>query len=348
MRRIYILSEKNIAEYLLNQVNKSLPFRLLKITEVTEITKYTNASFVYRVHCITNQGKKTLFLKQSDGYTKRNRRIRVDPERVIIEGEKLKLLESLFGKGIVPLVLYVDLKNYILVMDDIQGKKKILIEEFDQHKVYPQLARKFGIFFGTLHGKTYNTPPVFNRSAWQKRIYRLWRNWILFGAKKILPDKTIRAFIRQSDRAKKSLIWGDPVNKNIFVNRQNFSVLDFDFAMYHDPALDNGVFLAHWVIKMLEGKKKIAIDCRNFIINFTKAYLKTTMTMGLSVQERDGIMKRTIVWTGVYMVSRTDGRSGSYYKKSPVWESQIRETGLALITKKKNNTADWFRKALTK
>ena len=333
---------------MLTQAAKEFSFELKKVTSVEEVTKYTNACFVYRVNCLTSRGKKILYLKQSDGYVKRNRRIRVDPERVIIEGEKLRLLESLLGKEIVPMVLYIDLQNYILVMDDIQGKKKILVEEFDKHKVYPQLAEKFGIFFGTLHGKTYNTPLAFDGADWQKRIHGIWRDWVMFGAKKLVAKEVISKFTNQSDKAKKAFIWGDPVHRNIFVSKYNFSVLDFDFAIHHDPAFDNGIFLAHWVIKLLEGNEQVVRDCRYFIKYFNKAYIETMRSFGISAQEIEGIIRRITVWTGVYMVSRTDGRSGSYYKNQPRLEAKIRETGLALITRSENKTADWYTDILTK
>ncbi|MBT4735543.1 MAG: phosphotransferase [Candidatus Marinimicrobia bacterium] len=347
MKKRLIITEKNIPRFL-KAAAKEFPFELKRITSVKEVTKYTNASFVYRASCLTSQGRKVLYLKQSDEFVKRNREISVEPERVVIENEKIKVLEIILGKNLVPHVLYVDYQNYVLVMEDIQGKKKILIEEFAKDKVYPQLAEKFGNFFGTLHGKTYNTLPVFNDTAWQKRIYSLWTGWLMFGAKKHISKDIINKFINQSEKSTKALIWGDPVNRNIFVDRSSFSVLDFDFAMHHDPALDNGIFLAQWVIKSLEGKEKATKDCRYFVRYFVRSYIKTMKSLGVPEKEVRGIIKRTVVWTGAYMVSRTDGKSGSYYKKWPKWENKIREIGIALVTGKKNVTADWFRRILTK
>lgn len=347
MKKRLILTEKNIPRFL-KSAARNFPFELKKVTSVKEVTKYSNASFVYKANCFTSEGRQVLYLKQSDEFAKRNREIRVEPERVVIENEKIKLLEVLLGKGKVPHVLYVDYQNYVLVMQDIQGKKKMLIEEFANNKVYSQLAEKFGIFFGTLHGKTYNTPPVFNDTAWQRRIYNVWRDWLMFGARKHIAKNIIDKFINQSEKSTKVLVWGDPVHRNIFVGRNDFSVLDFDFTMHYDPALDSGMFLAHWVIKMLEGNSKVAKDCRFFIRDFIKAYVKTVKSLDVSEQEARKIMKRAVVWTGVYMVSRTDGKSGSYYKKWPKWENKIREAGIALVTAKRNKTSDWYKGILTK
>ncbi|MFA6272388.1 MAG: phosphotransferase [Patescibacteria group bacterium] len=348
MNKRTILSEKNIAGYLNAKAVDGFIFEIKKVINVTEITKYSNAFFVYRAECLTNQGKKILYLKQSDGYVKRDRKIRINPARTVIEGRKLKFLESLIGKKIVPQVLHVDYHNYILVLDDIQGKKKILIEEFNRDKVQPQLAEEFGNFFGKMHGRTYNMPLLFSNISNQNKVNFIWRDWVMFGAKKLIKEEAIKKFVKNSDRAKKSFVWGDPVYRNIFVSKHGFSVLDFDFAMENDPALDNGIFLAHWLIKILEEKVAVSKDCRYFIKNFIKAYVKTMKSFGISAHEIKGVIKRTTVWTGIYMVSRTDGRSGSYYKNRPRLEAKIRETGLALITRSKNKTADWYASILTK
>ncbi|MBU0613402.1 hypothetical protein KKB10_05335 [Patescibacteria group bacterium] len=347
MKKRLILNEKNILRFLKDSA-KEFPFELKKVTSVKEVTKYSNASFIYRADCQTSQGKKILYLKQSRGHIKRNKEIKVEPIRTVVESEKIKFLESLLGKKIVPHVLYVDYKNCISVMLDVQGNRKMLIEEFEKDKVYHQLANKFGVFFGNLHGKTYNTPPMFDNSAWQKRIYKLWTNWLVFGVKKYVDRSVINKFVNQTKKTKKALVWGDPVHRNIFISQTDFTAIDFDFTMHHDPALDNGVFLAQWVIKSLEGKEKITKDCRNFVRRFVKSYINTMKSHSVSEYHVKGIVKRIVMWMGVYMVSRTDGKSGSYYEKWPQWESRIRETGLALVTSKKNATADWCRRVLTK
>ena len=344
MPKRFILSEKNIPGYLLKTVDKDTEMNIKKVGAVREITKYTNSSFVFKANCLTDSGRQIVYLKYSGDYNKRGKEFRTEPVRTVVEGEKIKLLKILLEPGLVPHIVYIDYKNLVMVSLDIQGNKKILVEEFDQDKVYPGLAGKFGEFFGTLHGKTYNTPAVFNDTAWQRRIYNKWPDWLMTGPSQHLPKKTISQFLRQSEKATKALVWGDPVSRNIFVDNRSFSVLDFDFTMHFDPAMDPGMFLAQWAMKMLENKKKVATDCQLFIKRFLKSYSTTLKQYQVPLKEINDILKRAEIWIGVYMVSRTDGESGSYFEKWPDWEEKIRKTGLALISGQSEQAANQLRR----
>lgn len=109
-------------------------------------------------------------------------------------------------------------------------------------------------------------------------------------------------------------------------------MVDFDHVVAYDPALDCGVLLAHWMWMGLKNAK-LKIKDKKFQEDFWKTYRGEFKNRGLG-GEVEHILKRTMRWAGIYLVSRTDGRSGSYFKKWPRWEKTIRQLGIELFTKK--------------
>ena len=340
MKNHLVLNENNVKNYLKKQVLPHLNFKVKKIVLVKEITQYTNANYLFRIIVLTDFGQKSFILKQARFYNKRalkqGIKVRVDPRRIIGEVKMLKLLAQVWGQNFVPEIIHFDSKNYILIMNDV-GSGRLLIEEFDHNRVHPELGPLLGKLFGQLHGQTFKTKKeVAGSISWKKRLINILpkNHWSL-GLKKFLPKKVIAHFFSQVGKAPTSVIWMDPVYRNILLQKNKVVFFDFDHAMNYDPAFDNGVLLAQWVWMTLKGKEKVRQDSEKFIAGFIKAYKKAFLNgFRANRKELTEILRRTSRWVGLYLVSRTDGKSGSYFKEWPEWEKKIRQTGINLFAEK--------------
>ncbi|MFA6322433.1 MAG: aminoglycoside phosphotransferase family protein [Candidatus Buchananbacteria bacterium] len=342
MKKPILLSENNIIKYLKKQVFPALNFKIKRIIFVKEILSFSNANYLFEVKVTTSQGEKKFVLKQAQPYAKRMLRQGIkkyiSPNRVTGEVKMLKFLSQLWGKKYVPEILFYDRPNSIFLMSDIGSDFKLLVEEFDHGRVYPQLGKLLGELFGRLHGSTYGLKKEFNPN-------RAWRDYLIdslihqsfsSGLKKHLGDKVVNNFLVSAEKSKFCVTWVDPVFRNIFVSNNSAGFFDFDFSCSYDPAFDSGVLLAHWLWMTLKGDKKIRRDAKKFIMDYDKYYGPAFLAEKKgTAKDLKKIRERTRRWAGMYLVSRTDGVSGSYFKDYPAWEKRIRKLGINLFLNKK-------------
>ena len=275
----------------------------------------------------------------------------VNPERVQGEVKIMKLLADLWGKDLVPEIFYFDQKNYAFLMTDASLGGRLLIEEFGRGQVHPGLGKLFGKLFGRLHGKTFATKQeIAGSRSWKMNLLAelLDRHWGV-GLRKFFSVAKVTNFLAAAHHVTPSFTWADPVYRNIFVKKNSATFFDFDHACSYDPAFDNGVLLAHWLWMGLKGDKKLTQDSFRFITDYVAGYRQGFFSYQPGhKKELSAILNRTLVWAGYYLVSRTDGKSGSYFKDWPVWEKRIRQLGIDLFGQNyKNSTARKIRQLIT-
>ena len=258
----------------------------------------------------------------------------------------MKLMAKLWGKQYVPEIYYFDPVHCVLVMPDVSQGGKLLVDEFERGRIHPELGARFGQLFGKLHSATYRSElDCCGSPAWRKKMMNFFGlGWIGQGILKFVPRKVVRKFYDEAACAPRAWIWGDPVYRNIFVKPGGtVSMIDFDHALAYDPALDCGILTAHWMWMGLKNEE-LRIQNEKFQKDFWRAYRAEFINRipplrvrggkeGLRT-EVNGIRRRAQRWAGIYLVSRTDGKSGSYFKKWPKWEKKIREQGIALSMQK--------------
>ena len=337
----YQITTETMHEFVKKFVQPKLDFEITEIVKRDEVSKYSNNNYLWRIEVKTIQmEKKVLFVKLARAYNRRAWEIKrdkhyVDPMRICGEYQMMTLLAKLWGKEYVPEIYYFDPAQCVLVMSDVGRGGKLLVEEFAKGRLHLELGKLFGTLFGRLHSTTYNNKlDCCGSPAWRKVMMKFFgAGWIRQGIAKFVPRKDLKAFYKMAECAPRAWIWGDPVFRNIFVKpNRKVSMVDFDHAMSYDPASDCGMFLAHWMWMGLKSfRLKVGSD--KFIEDFWKAYCAEFMKRELGGKV-DAIMHRTQRWAGIYLVSRTDGRSGSYFKKWPGWERKIRKLGIALFLQK--------------
>ena len=288
----------------------------------------------------TEEGDKVLFVKQAGKLNKRawqekHEKIYVAQGRMDGEYTMLTLLSTLWGKDYVPPVYFYDKAQHIMVMGEVGRGSTLLVEEFQQDHVHPELGETLGMLLGKLHAATYKKKEDCCKStAWRKLMHAFVSDWYLgIGILKYVPQDVVRAFWNEAQDAPRAWVWGDAVYRNILVGPgAHVAMVDFDHAFKFDPAFDGGVLLAHWMW-MGEKNTKLHLESEQFVQNFWKGYGKEFESRGLTA-EVPAIKKRALRWAGQYLVSRTDGKSGSYFTQWPAWEKNIRELGITLFLQK--------------
>ncbi|OGY46734.1 MAG: hypothetical protein A3A24_00100 [Candidatus Buchananbacteria bacterium RIFCSPLOWO2_01_FULL_46_12] len=344
MKRL-LLTKENVSQYLKDKATLALGLKIEKVFSVKEITDFSNANYLFKIQVLTDQGKKSFVLKQIRRYNKRalrqGKKLFVNPARVYGEVKMLALLKDIWGQKFVPRVIYFDRINAAFLMIDVSSDGRLLVEEFRQNKIHPELGKLLGQLFGKLHGYTFSTSQEFaGNLPWKRQLLRvlIHDHWST-GLRKFFPNQQVNQFLKKAQAAKSSAVWLDPVYANILVKKNSAVFFDFDHAITYDPAIDGGILLAHWVWVMLDGSKKIKNEAKMFIRDYIKNYRRSFIHYSrASKTELASILNRTVSWLAFYLLSRTDGKSGSYFKDWPQWEEKIRQTGVDLFSRDFNNS----------
>lgn len=331
MRRM-ILTTKSVGDYL---ESLTLPIKISAVESVEELESGHN-NFTFRAIVTTTKGKLTLILKQARPFNKRawreGRMVRQTPKRIEYEAAVLKFLESLWGPGIVPKTYLFDKANAILLLEDVSQGNTYLPQELAKGNLWPQIGTKLGELLGKLHAQTFKAIPQLPYAdgypAWSgKRLHR----HFLYAAKKYPVKERARLFYRSCDKPPHSLIWFDPVDRNVFVTaRHGVRLIDFEEAQPHDPAWDIGIVTGPWLARSCSPNKNLQKDAQLFIANFTKAY-RGAWQKSAHRNEVEKIMNRTPAYQGIYLLSRVDGKRGSYFAHDPQLEQSIRTLAIKLI-----------------
>ena len=332
-----------LIEYYLIQLKQKGVLEFDRIKSVAAYTEYSNNNYLWRAVLTTNGRKKIIFIKQARAWNRRfweerREKIFVDPRRIESEYQMINLLGRLWGNALVPKIYYFGSKQHILILSDVSKGKVLLVDEFTHDRIHPELGRVFGTLFGVLHAETYNKEAVFEPAPrWYKKMQDFFEgpDLLAYGVRNTFSARTVQAFFNEVHSAKKSMIWGDVVDRNIFVSRRggNVAMVDFDHAQLYDPAVDCGMLLAHWLWMGLK-TEKINMQSKKFCRNFWQSYKKEFQARKLDA-EVVGIRKRSDRWAGLYLISRVvrHHHLKSYFAQWPEWEQKILEKGKALFFK---------------
>ncbi len=321
----------------LERVARQLPFKASRLVSVRALTEFGNNNYLFCLTVGSSSRARRYFLKQAQRFNRRSvqqgKPIAVDPSRMEGEVRLLQYLQRLWGSGIVPEVYFYDAANAVMLMSDVGRGGKLLALEFARGRVHPEVGPVLGRLLGKLHAATYHRPrPVGSNRVWQDKITK-WLFGVHFaaGVNHFFPKRDVQQFYRSVARAPKATVWGDPVHRNIFVGPgRQLGLVDFDHTVRYDPMIDCGILLSHWVWMWVRAPGKHRQDSERALQGFMCAYWAAWRSR-LSAAERKAMERRLLRWIGLYLLSRTDGGSGSYFAKWPAWERRIRELGKELF-----------------
>lgn len=338
-----------------NNVCSCLDFKVLDVEHCEEIVKWGNANFLWKIQCKTERGEESFFVKHARTEVKRKdisdeikKSVFLDPARSFAEADFIIYLKGLWGEGSVPDILYVDRENYFFVMTDAGRGSPLLVEEFQEYRVHPEIAKTIAEKFAKLHLTTLNSDIDFCASdLWREEMRKFYgKFWFGFGIGKFFEEKYIDDFYHEITADLSCVAWTDPVHRNIFVHPDAaVSFIDFDHTFRYDPGVDSGILLAHWVWMMLcPQDEKARNEAKQFVQTYWHSYFSEIEKGEKGITEY--LKNRVRRWIGVYLVSRTDGRSGSYFSSNAEWETAVRETGKDLFGSQEKTEVANFLKTL--
>ena len=331
------LNIENIPAYL-KVVKYPLPFVVSKIRRIEEVGEYSNNNYLFRLTIGNKKDERIYYLKQAQTYNRRSviqgKPSVVSPGRMGGEVKLLGRLERLWGKGVVPHVYFYDRRHHTFLMSDVGRGGKILIEEFASNQVHPELGSALGRYLGKLHTTTYKTRETSGASQeWCETMVDFFDTHCGHGVRQHFLHHEVGSFYEEVCTSPTSIVWGDAVHRNVFVKPQGqMGLIDFDHTVRYDPMVDVGMLLAHWTWMCLKGKPQVAHKCELFIRSFISAYWKMWAKQPkLTNREHIAMVHRLPRWIGLYLVSRVDGKTGSYFEEWPAWERRIRRLGIELF-----------------
>ncbi len=335
-KSIVRLQASNLKDYLKLRASV-VPFAIKDIKEVKPVEQYSNTNYLFKLYI--SKPKSIYYLKQGWIYNRRselqNKPFPVDPTRILGEVKLIRLLSKIWGKDSVPEVYFLDRKNYTFLMSDVSKNSKLLIEEFNRNYVHPEIAKQLASRLAKLHTLTWKTKTT---AGCSRRYTKFMKEYLFkyhwgYGVNKLLPPTEVNKFFNKAENASSSIIWADPIYRNIFVKpKGKIGLVDFDFTIRYDPMADVAILLSHWVWMTLKGNKKVKQDCHKFIKTFSDFYWPSWLKIHrLNTATLEKMKRRADKWIGVYLLSRTDGKSGSYFKSWPAWEKRVRQLGLKLF-----------------
>src|SRR3989344_305419 len=185
--------------------------------------------------------------------------IRASKERVAYEAHALNIIEKLVKESPTPHVIFNNKKiicmtaaprNATNYNDDLlKGKINLLV---------PKLLAKFS---AELHSSTYHNAALKKEFFHNPGYFDLrYKPSLETPAQK---NPKIRQALQQVYKRnfinRICLIHADTTPKNVLVSGDEITVLDFEMAIYGDPAHDVGITLAHFILPGFKHKKKIKI-----------------------------------------------------------------------------------------
>ncbi|GAG52637.1 unnamed protein product, partial [marine sediment metagenome] len=194
-------------------------YKFKKVISIKEVKEYTNSSYIYKIKVKKNKKIETVYLKHSKDYLKlKELKFFVGAKRLICEVKTMRYFEKLFGPSVVPHVIFFDKKNFSLVMSDIHGKGRRLINEFYRNNVHPEIGSRLGHILGLLHATTYGTRKMVRESEDNREFINLSIRFKTNVGIEMCAKETLD-LIEESRKSKNSVIWGDAIIKNMVVEK---------------------------------------------------------------------------------------------------------------------------------
>ncbi len=195
--------------------------------------------------------EQTFVLKQSRPQLRTRDAWFSDVERVYREQEVMQALEPLMPPGVVPRVLFSDRENYVFAMSDAGADCRVWKEMLLAGEVDPERGELAGRILGRMHEATATRPelvePFRDHAVFvQLRVDPFYRR---IQERRPAVAAAVAPLIEQAVTVKEALCHGDFSPKNLLVNGDRFTLVDYETACFGDPAFDLGFCLSHLVLK---------------------------------------------------------------------------------------------------
>lgn len=267
-----------------------------------------------------------------------------DLNRVYREQEVMEALFPLLPPPTVPEVLFSDRDNYVFAMSHAPADSRVWKEALLAGEVDQALGERTGMILGRMHQAT----------AADTSCIEGFRDHTVFVQLRVEPfyqriqerrPEVAREVADIAERMlsiQEALCHGDYSPKNILINSQGFTLVDYETAHFGDPTMDLGFFLSHLVLKAIKRREQ-----RQEFYELTRSFWRS-YAREVSFRPLADLEARGIEHFAVCLLARIDGTSPvDYLPEEPKrqaarqlgrrilkdgitrWENVLRETEIA-------------------
>jgi tRNA A-37 threonylcarbamoyl transferase component Bud32 len=322
------LDKNSLAQYIRKFVIPNLPWAVGgSLVKFEEISQFTNVNYLFRVYLKTDDGEKSVVLKYSREFVKAKPDMQFDVRRNYYEAKVLKRFAQIWGKEVVPTVYYHDEENQVNILEDFGKDCLVIAKELEIDRLHPEICQTLGTRLALLHSSTLETTEIVRDSQAEEDDYRkFFLNFKMAGSK-MIDETATDNLITESSQTPSSLIWGDPVTKNILLKDNRVFFLDFEGSLRWDPAFDLGHMYAHWLIKYLENPDLIE-QVKQCVVSIFNGY-QSKMRERVDSNIVEYILERSRKHAGATILHRLRGLS--QFKFSEERKQEMTETGRRLL-----------------
>jgi 5-methylthioribose kinase len=282
-------------------------------------------NYVWRIRGETDSIFPSLIAKWAPPFIASNPQIQLDPGRIIIEANALKIfgktgsLSHLTNEKMrLPEFVWMDPTHNILIMEDVCNcpdlSEWIQLPQEDE-KAY-SIGKRIGTFIANVHRYSANQSDLamqfFNQRIQKTRLEVLYQNVKMYAQKAYLENaddvgSIALAYGELLQKPGKVIIMGDLWLPSIIVSGEELRIIDWELAHYGRPSQDVGHLAAHlWTHIHRPPSQYTADNARMILQGFLESY-RTTLGKDFDrIFGVDGVMESSIHF-GSEILARTVG-----------------------------------------
>ena len=243
-----------------------------------------------------------------------------DPDRIFMEERCIETLSEMFGRDMVPQVVFVDRDNYIGMFTYIPPDWVLWKRHLLDGKVDHRIAVKVGEILAHIHNETHMDPKMAARFAENRIFLQLRVDPYYNTIARRVPEvrDLVLAEVERVLSTKIVLVHGDYSPKNVLVNGTDIVLLDHEIAHWGEPTPDFSFCLSHLSLKFIHMSMeatKVRYEYLDTIKKFSGAYADN-----ITFWDRDQLNKVAVRGLGCFILARIDGKSPvEYISRDDTW-----------------------------
>ncbi len=205
-----------------------------------------------RVVLVKPEAGKPLVLKQALAKLRVQAEWFCTPARIEREAAALEALAELAPAGTVPALVFQDLQQHLLGMEEVPEPHRNWKELLLAGTVRPDHVEQFGRLLGTIHRKSMERAAQLKIAFEDRSFFEALRlePYYRYTAAQV-PDAApfLDRLIADTLALRMALVHGDYSPKNVLIHEGRLVLLDFEVVHFGDPAFDIGFSMAHFLSK---------------------------------------------------------------------------------------------------
>lgn len=251
-----------------------------------------------------------------------------DLERIYREQEVMQVLAPLLPSGVVPEVVFADRANFTFAMTAAPRSARVWKPMLLAGEVDLALGRYAGTILGRIHESTARNRALVERFRDHRVFVQLRADPFYRRVQERRPEvSALVAAITDDMLARhEALCHGDYTPKNLLVQGDGFTLVDYETACLGDPAMDLGLFLCHLILKLAHRP-----DQRKEFFELTRQFWRG---YAAEVQYRPlaELQERGLRHLAVCLLARIDGTSPVDYLPGEPKREMVRQLARSILT----------------